>query len=66
MNGLGFGWLFWIILLGVIIWGILQFTNRNQQLNEADLETSLDILKKRYAKGEISKEEFEEIEKKIK
>lgn len=66
MNGIGFGWFFWIIILGVIIWGILQFTNRNQQSNKADLETPLDILKKRYAKGEITKEEFEEMEKKIK
>jgi putative membrane protein len=66
MNGMGFGWFFWVILLGVIIWGILQFTNRNQQLSENDLETPLAILKKRYAKGEISKEEFEEIKEKIK
>jgi len=66
MGGMGFGWFFWIIILGVVIWGVLQFANRNQQLNSnTDSETPLDILKKRYAKGEITKEEFEEMEKKL-
>jgi putative membrane protein len=32
---------------------------------EAGGETALDILKKRYAKGEISKEEFEQMRKDI-
>jgi uncharacterized membrane protein len=29
--------------------------------NEDEIETAMEILKKRYAKGEISKEEFETI-----
>jgi len=63
-GGMWFGWLFWILLIVVIVWAIIQFTNRNQQtnLNSID-ETPLDILKKRYAKGEISKKEFDEIRK---
>ena len=65
MGGMGFGWFFWIIIIGVIIWGILQFTNRNQQFNNKDSETPLDIITRRYAKGEITKEEFEEMKNKI-
>ena len=65
MGGMGFGWFFWIIILGVVIWGILQFSNRNQQFNNQDSETPLDIITKRYAKGEITKEEFEVMKKKI-
>ena len=65
MGGMGFGWFFWIIILGVVIWGILHFSNRNQQFNNQDSETPLDIITKRYAKGEITKEEFEEMKKKI-
>lgn len=66
MGGMGFGWFFWIIILVVIIVGIQQFTSRNQYFNNNDSETPLDIIRKRYAKGEITKEEFEEMEKKIK
>jgi putative membrane protein len=65
MGGMGFGWFIWIILIAIVVWGILQFTNRNQPQNSSNSETLLDILKRRYANGEITKEEFEEIEKKI-
>ena len=37
--------------------------NRNYNSSGANEETALDILKKRYAKGEISKEEYERIKK---
>lgn len=67
-GGMWFGWIFWIVILVIIIWAVVQFTNRNQQnnrLNSNSEETPLEILKKRYAKGEISKEEYEEIKKNL-
>ena len=63
-GGMGFGWLIWIVILGVIIWAIVQVTNRNNKHKGQDTgESPLDVLKKRYANGEISKEEFEKIKK---
>ena len=59
--GMGFGWIFMILFWAVVILGIVyivQAISRRTRQSGPD-ETPLDILKKRYAKGEISKEEFE-------
>lgn len=61
-NGNYFGmhflwWIFWIVLIIVIYYLI----NRNTQ-NTSE-KTTLEILKKRFAKGEITKEEFEKSKK---
>ncbi len=37
----------------------------SQHRESTESETALDILKKRYAKGEITKEEFEEIKRNL-
>ena len=66
MGGMGFGWFFWIIILVIVIVGIQQFTSRNQYFSNNDSETPLDIIRKRYAKGEITKKKIEKMEKKIK
>lgn len=49
--------LFWAVLIAGIVVVIKWIFGHTGSKTE---ETSLDILKKRYAKGEISKEEFEE------
>jgi putative membrane protein len=51
-----FWWLFWLIL---VLW---LFSTRRKNLGQQTKEDSpLEILKKRFAKGEITKEEYEEI-----
>lgn len=64
MNGfMGFGWFFWIIVVGLVIWAVIQMSSKNQNITSGSSETPLDILKKRYAKGEITKEEYENMKR---
>lgn len=52
-----------LILLAVIIWFVITYTNKNQNKSSNQnpiKESPLDILKKRYAHGEINKNEFDE------
>jgi len=58
--GMGFGWIFMVIFWILLILGIIyliKFVSGGMKKEEPK-ETALDILKKRYAAGEISKEEF--------
>jgi uncharacterized membrane protein len=67
-NGIGLlGWIpmviFWILLiLGIVV--LVRFLGDSRKGLGGSM-TSLDILKERYAKGEITKKEFEEMKKDI-
>lgn len=52
-------WLVLIIIVGVIIYYVLERQKRGDSDGASTRETPLDILKKRYARGEISKAEFD-------
>jgi len=60
--GMGWSWIIGIIFLIVIIWFVVRTINQNQNRNNYNPEnkTALDIFKERYARGEISKKEFDE------
>jgi len=49
----------WIIVLGVIVLGVFLYAGKNGS-KILKWETPLEILNRRYAKGEITKEEYEE------
>ncbi len=56
----GFMWLFWVILLGALIFLVWLIVRKSQASSSRSEEDALDILKKRYARGDIDKEEFEQ------
>lgn len=55
-------WLFWLVVLGVVVWGLTRVargaaspTRGRKGLAEAE-----QVLRERFARGEISREEYEE------
>lgn len=56
--------LFWGAIIALVVWGIKSLTTRaDSGPTVAARSDPLDIAKERYAKGEITKEEFELIKK---
>ncbi len=57
--GMGFMGIFWIAiiaLIAVLVWHFL----KQEKGRGSSTDSPVDILKQRYARGEIDKEEFEE------
>jgi len=63
-----FGWVFMLLFWGLIIFGLIYMVrwlsdrDRSGGAGKAP-QTPLDILKARYARGEISREEFERMKR---
>ena len=53
--------LFWIVVIGLVIWGITRFMNSKRQRWDTS-ESSMTILRSRLARGDITREQFEELE----
>jgi putative membrane protein len=68
MNGFGwgpgFGWIFMILFWGVVIVGIVAIVRwvleQRSERSAPRGRTPLDVLRERYARGEIEREEFEQ------
>lgn len=67
MGGFGMGYgifgsfmmlLFWVLIIGAIVFGVRWFWRDGSWTSGPGHDTALDILKKRYANGEINREEF--------
>jgi len=64
--GWGWGWggmvfqgLFWLVIVIAVVWAIRYFLGQQQTGTTPRSDSALDILKRRYANGEIDKQEFE-------
>jgi putative membrane protein len=58
----GFGGIFMILFWAIVIFIVIALVKK---AGPGEKETAEDILKKRYARGEISQEEFERLKKEI-
>lgn len=67
--GWGFGilgmlfWLALVVLIVVLVWRLLDRGGRDGIRQEVDRETPHEILEKRYARGEIDRDEFERMKR---
>lgn len=64
--GFGYGgmfmWIIFLVVIGLLIYFIVQAQKTKGETSTRN-ESPLDTLKRRYAKGEIAKEEFERMKK---
>lgn len=54
-------WFIWLPIVLIIIFAAIRMNTFSGRENTPPKDSAMDTLKKRYAKGEITKEEFEKI-----
>ena len=63
MFGAGFGWLLWLLVIGLVIRAVVTLTGGGRGgagSSGGSDRSALDILEERYARGEIDREEYEQ------
>lgn len=55
--------LFWGLLIYCVFTAVRMMTRKKEEHGPGEGETPVEVLKKRYANGEIDREEFERIKK---
>ena len=72
--GMLFSFLFWIIIAGFVVWALAQALSRSSaphggsdisSIATSQSDFTLEILKQRFAKGEITREEFESMRQEL-
>lgn len=58
--GGGFMWIFWLLVIVVIVVVVKAMMGSNTQRDGNEKDSALSILEKRYARGEIDREEYQE------
>ena len=55
--------LFWVLVIAAIVGGVVYFVRKSGQSNAATpyVETPQDVIRRRYAAGEINREQFKEM-----
>lgn len=63
--GSGFGWIFMFFMMVLVVMAVILVVHHlsNPSNSNSRVDTSMDALKHRYAKGEITKKQFDEIKK---
>ena len=59
--GMGFGFIFWLVILVLVIAGVLWFVRSQTSTSQRSGEqrsTALGLLEERYARGEIDRDEY--------
>jgi putative membrane protein len=57
-GGMGFGFVFWLVILAVIVAVVVWFSRSQPLGGSQGRSEGLDVLEQRYARGEISREEY--------
>ncbi len=75
MGGFGYGGMmfggffmlaFWVLVIVGVIWLVLTLTRSGQSVvSSSSTAKPIDVLRERYAKGEITKEQYEEMKREL-
>jgi len=59
-----FGLLFWVLIIAGLVFIVRWLTGRNSNISPP-AESALEVLKKRYSRGEIDQDAYEQIKRDI-
>ena len=57
--------LFWVLIIALVVWFFMRHIKSNSFSGMISNKNPLEIIKERYAKGEINKTKYEEIKKEL-